>query len=27
LKQTYSWSEFHAEHDAIKIGFSSKTGH
>ena len=27
LKQTYSWSEFHAEHDAIKIKFSSKTCH
>jgi hypothetical protein len=27
LKQTYSRSEFHAEHDAIIIKFSSKTCH
>jgi len=27
LKQTYSWSEFNAEHDAIIIKFSSKTCH
>jgi hypothetical protein len=27
LKQTYSWSEFYTEHDAIIIKFSSKTCH